>query len=477
MTIRNRMWVTHILSFLIALALTTLFTCMAAIGFYTYVQKEHYVAPDNPIRFSRISDTLAYLTFRDIEKYNHIDWAIYGNHLMDPKLTSITLYRDGVSIYQYGNPELKSQFPQLQSDNSEMELLSTALNNVYSTRLYQEIDGHQYIYLFLAEEPKQELAGQLDELLSIAAVVLMLLLVGFFILLTFVQTKYTLRYMMRPIRELSHAADEVAKGTLDVEVEYLKDDEFKPIVERFNAMAKSLQLNQQLRDETERSRQELIAGISHDIRTPLTSIQAYVEGLLDQVATSPQAQQKYLQTIKNKTNEMDHTLSQLFLFSKLDLGEESLHLEKIYVHQLLRQYLRDNRDWYNSQGLTITLRINNTATIMGDESILIRSLENVLTNTVKYKVEEEAHSHITLTTIGDRAILTITDDGPGISPDGAKHIFDVFYRSDRARQNVSEGSGLGLAITAKYLELLGGSIKAFPVIPHGLQITMTLPLA
>lgn len=477
MTIRNRMWATHILSFVVALALTTLFTIMAVIGFYTYVQKQHYIAPDNPIRFSRISDTLAYMTFRDIEKYDRINWATYGNHLMDPNLTSITLYKDGISIYQYGNPELKKQFPQLASDDSHMELLSASLRNGYYTRLYQKIDGHHYTYLFLAEEPTQELAGQLDDLLSIALIGLMLLLVGFFILLTFVQTKYTLRYMMRPIRDLSHAADQVAKGSLDVKVHYTKDDEFKPIVERFNAMAQSLQANQKLRDETERSRQELIAGISHDMRTPLTSIQAYVEGLLDQVATSPQAQQKYLQTIRNKTKEMDHTLSQLFLFSKLDLGEESLHLEKIYVHQLLRQYLRDNRDWYKSQGLTITLRINNTATIMGDESILIRSLENVLTNTVKYKVEPEAHSHITLTTVGDRAILTITDDGPGISPEGARHIFDVFYRSDRARQNVAEGSGLGLAITAKYLELLGGSIKAFPVIPHGLQITMTLPLA
>ena len=137
--------------------------------------------------------------------------------------------------------------------------------------------------------------------------------------------------------------------------------------------------------------------------------------------------------------------------------------------------MEENKDLYASRGLTVALTIHKGALILGDTSLLLRSIENLLTNSVKYKSKPMGHSRITLSTAANNAVITVTDDGPGVPTEELSKLFGVFYRTDKARKT-KEGSGLGLAITAKYISLMGGTIEASNAKPQGLQITITIPL-
>ncbi|HEX3022980.1 MAG TPA: ATP-binding protein, partial [Lachnospiraceae bacterium] len=271
---------------------------------------------------------------------------------------------------------------------------------------------------------------------------------------------------------------QINEGNLDYRIVYNAKDEFAPVCNDFNLMAARLSESIELTNKQEQNRKELIAGISHDLRSPLTSIKAYVEGLIDGVATTPQSQRSYMQMIKTKAEEIDHMVSKLFLFSKMDMGDYPYAPELLSISQEIESYVEATSNEYQEKGLTIHMNKLEPDVLIYADPLQLRSvLANILENSSKYKDKPVGESWISINRKGNQVCIIIEDDGPGVGQEELGKLFQVFYRSDRSRSNPNRGSGLGLAITAKAINYMGGNIYAMIREPNGLRIIIELSIA
>lgn len=223
-------------------------------------------------------------------------------------------------------------------------------------------------------------------------------------------------------------------GDLSARISYVGQDEFAPVCGAFNEMAARLQesIARTCRDEA--GRKEPLAGISHDLRSPLTSIRAYVEGLLDGVARTPDRQRQYLETIRAKAEDIDRLVSQLFHFSQLELERYPLLLQNVELSQWLPQLVGGVREDYLRQSLAIRMELS-PAAVQADPEQLRRVLLNLLGNSAKYKEQPEGTEEITMTAWEAEVSLCVADDGPGVPEDALPKLLDASYRSDPARKN------------------------------------------
>lgn len=289
-------------------------------------------------------------------------------------------------------------------------------------------------------------------------------------------TRFVFKSIITPLDTLVYGVHQIRDGNLKYHIEYNGKDEFAGVCSDFNEMAQRLLDSVKARQKDEANRKELIAGISHDLRTPLTSIKAYVEGIEKGIASTPETQKRYLDTIKNKTNDLEHIVNQLFLFSKLDIGEFPFYLEQIDIGKELSNMVANLSEEYQKKGLSIRLTQNVENIYVQVDIVQLRNaVINILENSVKYKTQQSVQMKISCQEEDKYVTITLADNGPGVSNEALEKLFDIFYRGDRARTNPSKGSGLGLSITAKILEKLGGSIRAENIPEGGLAIIMRLP--
>ena len=277
-----------------------------------------------------------------------------------------------------------------------------------------------------------------------------------------------------PIELLLKGVEEIEEGNLSYRISYPYEDEFAKICEAFNHMAVQLENYNKQITENEISRKELLAGISHDIRSPLTSIKAYVDGLCEGVADDEEKREQYLRVIKRKTDDIDRLVSQLFMFSKLELKDFPISLVKTDISELVTQYVMDYGKEYEDKGLNLHLNEAEKCKAFIDIEQFIRILDNVVGNSMKYKSKEQGNLYITVRKVLGRVKILIEDDGAGVPKESMDKLFDVFYRMDKARSNPSAGSGLGLAIVARLIDKMEGSVKAFESEYGGLGIEIVL---
>ena len=270
---------------------------------------------------------------------------------------------------------------------------------------------------------------------------------------------------------------EIRDGNLQYRIRHDMGNEFDTVCADFNEMASRLSAMVEQRQADEKNRRELIAGISHDLRTPLTSIKAYIEGIKQGVAATPEMQEKYFDTIQSKTEDIAYIIDQLFVFSKADMGEFPLQLETVDMGEELDKLVAGLADEYEARGLRLSLLENAEGVPVSLDLVPFRNIvQNILDNSVKYGDQEKGNVEFVCRRQDDRVAITITDNGPGVSEEMLANIFDVFYRGDSARTNPSQGSGLGLAISAKIIERLQGTIRAENAPAGGLRIIITLPI-
>ena len=330
--------------------------------------------------------------------------------------------------------------------------------------------GSWSLYLFGTRQ--DHLDSGLKVILALAAIGLI-----FIVFLTILMTnRFLTRFVVRKIEEsldlLSEGARRLGDGDLDYRIVYAGEDEFAPVCTAFNEMAARLKDSVERTRRDEESRKELLAGISHDLRSPLTSIRAYVEGLLDGVAKTEEAKQRYLHTIHTKAEDIDRLVSQLFLYSKLDLEGVPMEMRSFRLDKFIVGFVEESALDSRVHGLEITAEQLAPVNVSADPEQLRRVLSNILENSIKYKNKAMGHLRITLEESGR---LVLADDGPGVPEDALPKLFDVFYRSDPARKNPAGGSGLGLAIASKAVQGMGGTIRAYNGPHGGLAIEITLP--
>jgi len=307
-------------------------------------------------------------------------------------------------------------------------------------------------------------------------------LMMFFILLFIVfltnrtLTKLISSRIITSIETLVSGVREISDGNLDYRIKYNFGDEFDAVCADFNEMAFRLSDMVRQRQIDESNRKELIAGISHDLKTPLTSIKGHIEGLRKGIASTPEMREKYLGIIQSKAEDIEYILSQLFLFSKMDIGEFPFNLDIVDIGDELDEMIAGFADEYKERGLAISLKEKTQGVFVSIDTVQFKNIvQNILDNSVKYGGKDNARVEISCGGNENSVSITIKDNGPGVSEEMLTKIFEVFYRSDIARNNPGKGSGLGLAISTKIIERLNGSITAENAQDGGLSVIITLP--
>jgi signal transduction histidine kinase len=290
-------------------------------------------------------------------------------------------------------------------------------------------------------------------------------------------TRRVYKSIVTPLDLLVSGVHQIRDGNLNCRIAYTARDEFAGVCADFNEMAGRLLDMVNARQKDDENRRELIAGISHDLRTPLTSIKAYVEGLGEGVAATPESRARYINIIKSKTADLEHIIAQLFLFSKLDLGNFPFRMETFDIGLALSDFVKTAGEEYKQKGLSLDLAENTRGLMVNADSVQLGNVfANILENSVKYGSKNGGIMRIACRAENGEALITLTDNGPGVPEASLEKIFHVFYRSDKARSNTGQGSGLGLAISAKIMERLGGSIRAANAREGGLSVILRLPI-
>ena len=191
-------------------------------------------------------------------------------------------------------------------------------------------------------------------------------------------------------------------------------------------MAQKLEESLGERVRAEGARKELIASMSHDIRTPLTSIKAYVEGLQDGIARTEEDRQRYLEVIRKKTDELDMMLDQLFFLSKIDMGEQALPMEPVDLLEFLRNFAEESRLAHARDGMEIFMEGSCPAVIRGNRMLLERILSNLMTNSIKYRTGSRGKVCIRLSALKGKAVISFSDDGPGVPESSVSRLFELF---------------------------------------------------
>ena len=317
----------------------------------------------------------------------------------------------------------------------------------------------------------------IERSLTARALFTLLAIVLVFIIAIVVISLITSKTIVNPINKIAKGANEIAKGNLDYEIQYKSKNELGELAESFDDMRKRLKRAQIDKNEAAQQQKEMIAGIAHDLRTPLTSVKGYVEGLRDGIADTPEKQERYLETIYDSTCSMDIMLNDLLTVSKLVLGKIELHCEKVLLSDFNEFAIQLGKEIeYDDFDFEFIDNSKTNPTLFLDTDRFSRVIDNVISNSVKYRNPNEKGKIILSVSEYERNIIfEIADNGMGVEPESLPRIFDTLYRADKARSNVSDGSGLGLSVCKQLVELHGGMIWAQNNSMGGLSIFISLP--
>lgn len=284
--------------------------------------------------------------------------------------------------------------------------------------------------------------------------------------------------VLKPINELRTAVEEIIKGNYEVKVEYNNKDEVSILVNSFNDMAKKLYEGELLKAEYEDNRKALIANISHDLKTPITSIQGYVEVIMESSDMPQDKLNKYHQTIYSNAVYVNKLIDDLFLFSKLDMEKLDFQFEKINLNAFMDDIMQEFEFELESRNVILNYESNAAASYYFniDGKRMYQVLKNIIGNAVKYGDKENLKILVKLYVEGNNACIAVQDNGPGIAPDKLPYIFDSFYRVDSARTKDLISTGLGLAIAKELIEAQNGSIKVTSEENKGTCFTILIPI-
>lgn len=314
---------------------------------------------------------------------------------------------------------------------------------------------------------------------SLIAIGVFLLAAAVIVFIGFLLVRRMTRDIVAPLEDLQQASRRIANGDYDTSVASHGTDELGETAAVFEEMRRQLQAGRKMRDSYEKNRQELFAGIAHDLATPLTKIQGYTGGILDGIAATPEKQRKYLELVYHTSQSMEQMVHELFLLSKLDLGKVDFQWENASLAPLLQQYVDLQKEALASQGFSLRfddqMQSGESSAVVLDRIQFQRVLDNVLSNALKYRDSDNGSLTVRLAAKDDGYLIECEDRGRGVAQEDLGRIFESFYRTDKARADVAKGSGLGLAVTARIIEAMKGHIWARPAVPKGLCICIWLP--
>ena len=270
------------------------------------------------------------------------------------------------------------------------------------------------------------------------------------------------RSIASPLVKLKNATKNIKEGNLDFELEVEGDDEFAELCQDFEEMRKRLKANAEEKIILDKENKELISNISHDLKTPITAVKGYVEGIMDGVADTPEKMDRYIRTIYNKTNEMDHLINELTFYSKIYTNRIPYTFSKIRVTDYFNDCAEELQLELEVKGVDLVYAnyVDDSVLVIADGEQIRRVIHNIVTNSTKYMNKEHGIIQLRVKDVGDFIQVEIDDNGKGIAAKDLPNIFDRFYRTDFSRNSSKGGSGIGLSIVKKIMEDHGGKVWA-----------------
>ena len=265
-----------------------------------------------------------------------------------------------------------------------------------------------------------------------------------------------------PLIKLTKATHSIRDGELDFSIQPEGPMEIRELCEDFEEMRKRLKTANEESTKFDQENRELISNISHDLKTPITAVKGYVEGLMDGVADTPEKMERYIRTIYNKANEMDHLINELTFYSKIDTNRIPYNFNTISVHDFFSDAAEELRIEMEQKKVRFSYvnRVPVETRVIADAEQIHRVISNIISNALKYMDKPEKHIDLRVLDNGDDIQVEIEDNGRGIAAKDLLHIFDRFYRTDASRHSGQGGSGIGLSIVRKILEDHGGRVWA-----------------
>ena len=319
----------------------------------------------------------------------------------------------------------------------------------------QAADSNEMVYdISLAQSSSSQVKLMAKDMILTATIILVFtaLSVGLWIY----------RSIAVPLVKLRKATQNIKEGNLDFVLEVEGKDEFSQLCQDFEEMRKRLKESTEEKILMDKENKELISNISHDLKTPITAVKGYVEGIMDGVADTPEKMNRYVRTIYNKTNEMDHLINELTFYSKIDTNRIPYTFSKLNVEDYFSDCAEELGLEMETKGIELVYAnyVEKDVQVIADGGQIRRVIHNIVSNAIKYMEKPKGIIQLRVKDVGDFIQVEIEDNGKGIAAKDLPYIFDRFYRTDVSRNSSKGGSGIGLSIVKKIMEDHGGKVWA-----------------
>lgn len=486
--INTRIVITSILAILIPLAIIASFSTVFINTFNSFfnfstVTTNSY-STVNQVQWSQtISTITSDLTSDMDEEQTYSAIKNLASHLEEFG-TKLYIEKNGKTYYKSENSgDIMKSAEKISVFDKKDNINHFGSNGLLLTN-HAEADGDSYYIMIINEEYT---VNDLSQGLSFQEFrsfifgrtgIIILAIVMLFIIAIVVTSFVTTKTIVNPIKEISHGAEEIAKGNLDYTINYHSTNELGQMADSFNNMRLRLEQSLETQKSSDRKRKELVACVAHDLRTPLTSVKGYAEGIRDGIADTPEKKEQYINTICSSIENTERILDDLLAFSKLELDTFSLNCETVNVNEFFSDGAEEIRAELEAEDIefSFTTTCQDSTTLALDSDRFTRVIRNIVSNSIKYKRNDiQSRFDLKLHEYERTIIIELSDNGIGVDRESLAKIFDTMYRADAARSSVADGSGLGLAICRQIVELHGGSIWATSEVNKGLSIFISMP--
>ncbi|PRP96642.1 Sensor histidine kinase YycG [Bacillus sp. M21] len=271
---------------------------------------------------------------------------------------------------------------------------------------------------------------------------------------------YITKRKMKQIEAMAQGVNEIAKGNLAYRIEEKGQDEMALLTKNINHMAEELRMNIEKEREIERQKNELITNVSHDLRTPLTSIMGYLRLLRDAKYNNREQYDEYIKIAFSKSEQLKNLIEDLFEYTKLTSEKNVLEKQEVCMNEMLDQLIEELVPQAEEHGLSFVKEFpDDRIYIELDSEKIVRVFDNLLMNAIKYS-KDEGEIKVSLRRKEDHIQISVANQSEEFTKKELENVFERFYKKDQSRSRVSEGSGLGLAIAKSIVELQGGEIHA-----------------
>ena len=415
---------------------------------------------------------------REPGKLEDMDYITKLNEELQGKYSYLVVRKNDEIIYFGGTADeerIKRSLPEFGNYNTDMD------GGLYVGENNPVLIKHQDFYFSDGSEGSVFIITEVNVLVPqlknsiVQVIVCMILIVS---LTAVVLVVWLYRTILRPLNKLKKATCEMKRGNLNYSISGDPEDEIGQLCEDFEEMRLHMKDLIEERLQYEQESRELISNISHDLKTPLTAIKGYAEGLMDGVADTPEKMEKYVKTIYTKANDMSVLVDELSFFAKIDSNTVPYNFAILDANE----YFMDCIDELSldlevkNMELQITNHLKPGTKISADPEQLKRVINNIVSNSVKYLDKEKGLIKMRLDDTGQFIRIELEDNGAGIAAKDLPYVFDRFYRADASRNSKKGGTGLGLAIAKKIIEEHGGKIWAASEFGNGTTIGFTLPI-